>query len=154
MTITKLPDRAIQKPFENELDLNSTLKLKDVIEKLTVNTSAMGANIQFDFLENSILYHTANSTANCTINFRGNSTVTLNEFLSANQAVSAAALITNGATGYVISNIQIDGNTVTPKLSGNTTPVANTNAVDLYSYTILKTADNVFTVFSGKTEFV
>lgn len=154
MAITKLPDRAIQQPFGNELDLNNTLKLKDVIEKITVNTSAMDANIQFDFLGNSIVYHSANSTANSTINFRGNNSVSLNEFLSANQAVSAAILITNGATGYTIANVQIDGNTVTPKLSGNTTPVANTNAVDLYSYTIVKTADSQFTVFAGKTEFI
>lgn len=136
------------------LTVESTTTLQQTREKLNVSATAMSANLTIDLLSGAITYLTANSTANSTINFRGNSTATLDSILAANQSMSSVIMITNGATAYRIANVQIDGTTVTPKWSGNTTPTANTNAIDIFAFTLIKTAANTYTVLGSKTEFV
>jgi len=136
------------------LDATNTMTLQQTRERVNVSATAMSANLTIDLLSGAITYLTANSTANSTINFRGNSTATLDSILAANQSMSSVIMITNGATGYRIANVQIDGTTVTPKWSGNTTPTANTNAIDIFAFTLIKTAANTYTVLGSKTEFV
>jgi hypothetical protein len=60
-------------------------------------------------------------------------------------------LITN-TTAYYANAYQVDGTTsgVTVKWSGGTAPSAgNASAVDIYSFTILKTGSAAWTVFAA-----
>lgn len=136
------------------LSVEATTTLQQTREKINVSATAMSANLTVDLLNGAVTYLTANSTANCTLNFRGNSTVTLDSMLATNQSITSLVLVTNGATGYLISNVQIDGVSVTPKWSGNSAPTANINAIDAFGFTIIKTAANTYAVLSSKTEFV
>lgn len=136
------------------LSVEATTTLQQTREKINVSATAMSANVTVDLLNGAVTYLTSNSTANCTLNFRGNSTVTLDSMLATNQSITSLVLITNGATGYLVSNLQIDGVGVTPKWSGNSAPTANTNALEAYGFTIIKTAANTYTVLGSKTEFV
>lgn len=136
------------------LSVEATTTLQQTREKINVSATAMSANVTVDLLDGAVTYLTSNSTANCTLNFRGNSTVTLDSMLATNQSITSLVLVTNGATGYLVSNLQIDGVGVTPKWSGNSAPTANTNALDAYGFTIIKTAANTYTVLGSKTEFV
>ena len=48
-------------------------------------------------------------------------------------------MITNGSTAYYHSGLQIDGVTLAPKWQSGTAPATgNSNAVDIYSYTVIK----------------
>ena len=59
-------------------------------------------------------------------------------------------LNTSGSTAYYPSAFTIDGTSVTPKWSGGTAPSAgNASAIDAYSFTIIKTAANTYTVLAG-----
>ena len=108
------------------------------------------AGYTFDVLSGGVVYITASSTANGTINFRGNSGTTLNSVLSTGQSVSCVLVITNGATGYYPTAFQVDGSAVTPKWSGGTAPAAgNSSAIDAYSFTIIKTGSAAYTVLAG-----
>jgi len=68
--------------------------------------------------------------------------------------MTLAFLVTNGATAYYNSAVQVDGSSVTPKWQGGTAPAAgNASSIDVYTYTIVKTGAAAFTVFASLTKF-
>ena len=127
--------------------------IEEIIEKANVSASAMGANVNFDVLDCAVQYYTANSTANSTLNIRGNSTVSLNTVMAANQSLTVVFSITNNSSAYRVANLQIDGTSVTPKWSGGSAPTASANSVDAYSFTVIKTGSAAYTVLGSKTQF-
>jgi hypothetical protein len=123
-------------------------------ETTTISATAATGTINFDNTTQSVLYYTSNASGNFTLNFRGSSGTTLNTVMSTGESLSATFLVTNGATAYYNANVYIDGTQVTPKWQGGTAPTSgNANAVDAYTYTIVKTAANAYTVFASQTQF-
>jgi len=128
--------------------------LNDAAEVVTVSAIAATGTINFDVTTQSVLYYTSNASANWTVNFRASSGTSLNSAMSTGQSVTAAFLVTNGGTAYYNSTVQVDGTTITPKWQGGTAPTSgNASSVDIYSYTIIKTANATFSVFVSQTRF-
>lgn len=139
--------------FPNGLVVNGPLDVEEILEKVTPKTSTTGA-INFDFLTQAIETYTADQTANRTINFRGDSSTTLNASMAANQSISCSVTMAQGTTAYYLNAYQVDGTAVTPKWSGGSAPSAgNASGIDVYSFTIIKTADATFTVLASQTQF-
>jgi hypothetical protein len=129
-------------------DVNGTLDIEQVYEKVTVQTSTTGT-ITFDTTAQAVELYTADQTANRTINFSN-----VNANLAIGQSVTSAILLTNGSTPYYLKAYQVDGSSVTPKWQGGTAPSAgNASSIDSYSFTIIKTADATFTVLASQTQF-
>lgn len=123
-------------------------------EKMTISASAATGTVNFDVIAQAILYYTSDASANWTLNFRGDGSTTLNSIMSDGESVTASFLATQGSTAYYPSAFQVDGSAVTPKWSGGSAPTGgNSNSVDAYSFTIVKTADATFTVFGGAVQF-
>ena len=123
-------------------------------ERTTVSATAAGSTVQFDIKTQGVLYYTSNSTGNWTINVRGDSGTTLNSIMTTGDALTVVFLATNGATPYYGSALTIDGNAVTPKFqNGVAFSAGNARAIDIYTYTIIKTASATFTVLAGQTKF-
>jgi hypothetical protein len=128
--------------------------LKAPEERWSVSATAATGTINLDTLTSGILYYTSNASANWTLNVRGNSDNTLNSMLSTNDSVTVVFFVTNGSTAYYPTGLQIDGSSVTPKWQNGTAPSAgNTNSIDIYSYTIVKTGNAAFTAFGSQTKF-
>ena len=103
--------------------------------------STFGGTMNLDVLSGEVLWYTSGGTSNATLNFRGNSGTTLNSSVGVGVPVSVVVIFSQGATAYIPSAFQIDGTAVTPKWAGGTAPSAgNASAVDMYSFTIWKTA--------------
>ena len=116
----------------------------------SVVASAAAGTVNIDCVTSTLWYYTTAASANWTLNFRGNSTTTLNSIMSTGNTLSVVFLNTSGATAYYPSAFTIDGTSVTPKWSGGTAPSAgNASAIDAYSFTIIKTAANTYTVLAG-----
>lgn len=130
-----------------------TTALEEVLEKSNVTASAMGANVNFDVLDCAVVYYTANSTANSTLNIRGNSTISLNTVMSTNQTMTIVFSVTNNSSAFRVANLQIDGTTITPKWSGGSAPTASANSIDAYAFSIIKTGSAAYTVLGSKTQF-
>jgi hypothetical protein len=63
-------------------------------------------------------------------------------------------MATQGTTAYYSTAVLVDGASITPKWQSGTAPTAgNTSSVDVYTYTIVKTANATFTVFASQTKF-
>jgi hypothetical protein len=109
-------------------------------ERWTVSATAAGTTVNFDADTQGVLYYTTASTGNWILNVRGSSGTTLAAKLNVGDAVTVSFIATN-TTAYYMTALTIDGNAQTVKYSGGTAPSAgNASSVDVYSFTIIKTA--------------
>ena len=117
-------------------------------EYWTISATAATGTIQFDCVTQGVLYYTTASSANWTLNFRGNSSTTLNSLMNTGDAFTVNFLATNTTAYYQSTAVTVDTSaTVSVKWSGGTAAASgNASAVDVYSYTILKTGSSAFTV--------
>jgi hypothetical protein len=130
--------------------------LNDAAEVAEITPANAGGTFNYDITTQSVLFLTGNAAANWTVNFRASSGTSLNAALAIEQSVTAALLVTQGATAYYNSAVQIDGTTsgVTTRWQGGSAPTAgNANGIDVYVYTIIKTASATYTVLASQTRF-
>jgi len=124
------------------------------IEEVSVQAVAAGGTVTLDAKTNSVFYYTANATSNWTINFRGDGATTMNNFLAVGKASTVVFLATQGATAYYASAFQVDGVGVTPQWLGGSAPTGgNASSIDSYSFTIIKTAANTYTILASVARF-
>jgi hypothetical protein len=135
------------------LTVTNTL-VTEMRETITISATAATGTINYDALSQVVLYYTTNASGNFTVNFRGNGTTSLNTIMATGESLSATFLVTNGATAYYNSVVQVDGSTVTPKWQGGTAPTSgNASSIDSYTYVIIKTGSATFTVLASVTKF-
>jgi len=121
-------------------------------ERWNIVASAATGTINVDVLTSGVWYYTSDATGNHTLNFRGSSTTSMNTLLAVGDSVTVLWLNTNGATPYYPNIYQVDGTTsgVTVNWSGGTAPSAgNASSLDVYSFTIVKTADATFKMLAA-----
>jgi hypothetical protein len=129
-------------------------KFVNALEGVTVSATAATGTINYDVTTQSVLYYTSNASANWTVNFRASSGTSLNTAMATGEAITVVFLVTNGSTAYYNNAITIDGTSVTPKYQGGTAWTAGTaSSIDVYSYTIIKTASATYTVLASKVNF-
>jgi hypothetical protein len=125
-----------------------------ILQTATITAAAPSATTNYDVITQVVQYYTTDATANFTLNFRGNSSISLASYMSVGQSVEVVLLVTNGATPYYPNAFQIDGSAVTPKWITGVAPIAgNANSVDVYTFTIVETAAATFTVFATQNKF-
>lgn len=154
LTLTSGDTTVAQKMTVVGTSSTAGLKIADVLETATISATAATGTINYDVTTQAVLYYTTNASANWTVNFRGSSGTSLNTLLATGESVTVAFLVTQGATAYYNSAVQVDGASVTPKWQGGTAPSAgNASSIDVYTYTIIKTGAATFTVFAAQTKF-
>lgn len=132
----------------------TAMKLLNAKEAVTISATAATGTINYDITTQSVLYYTTNASANWTVNFRASSGTSLNSVMSNGESISVAFLVTQGSTAYYNNVVQVDGSSVTPKWQGGSAPSSgNVNGVDIYTYTIVKTATSTFTIFASQIQF-
>lgn len=128
--------------------------ITEIRETATISATAATGTIAYDALTQVVLYYTTDASGNFTVNFRGNSGTSLDSVMSTGQSLSATFLVTNGATAYYNSAVQVDGSSVTPKWQGGSAPTSgNASSIDSYTYVIIKTGSATFTVLASVTKF-
>lgn len=124
-------------------DANGATNLNGpVLEKWNVVGSAPPATTNIDILTAQNWHYTNAMTANCTLNFRGSSSVTLNSMLAVGQSVTVTFVSYNTGTGYYPSAVQVDGGGGVGILwqSGVEPALGTANAWNAYHFTIVKTS--------------
>lgn len=137
------------------MHIAGTTYLEEVIERATVSATAATGTIAYDALTQAVLFYTSNASANWTLNLRGSSTVSMNTLLAVGDSMTLTFMVTQGTTAYYPSAHQIDGSSVTPKWQGGTAPTAgNASSIDIYTYTVIKTAATpTYTLLGSQTRF-
>ena len=142
----------------NNLDVvgNITGTLKSPYELWSVVSGApgTGASHPIDLLTATAWYYTSNNTGHFEFNFRGDASTTLDSLMVLGEAVTTSVLVTNGATPYYNTNTLVDGVSQTVEWQNAAAPSAgNANQIDTYTFTIIKTASETFTVLGSFTTF-
>jgi hypothetical protein len=133
----------------------TAIVLNDAAEVATVSATAATGTIAYDITTQSVLYYTTNASANWTVNFRGSSGTSLDTLMSTGQSMTVAFLVTQGATAYYNSAVQVDGTTsgVTTRWLGGAPTAGNASGIDSYRYLVIKTGSATFTVLASNTQF-
>jgi hypothetical protein len=136
------------------LQLGAHASVETLFELATISASAPASTTSFDVMSQAVQFFTSNSANNWTLNLRGNSSTTLNSIMQVGQSLTVAVLVTNGGSAYYQTGFQVDGSSVTVRWSGGNTPSSgNANSIDVYSITVIKTANATFTALGAQTRF-
>jgi hypothetical protein len=146
---------AVSAVSSNLLASNLNISLSRVLEQANVNTLGIGGNVNIDVANNTLYYFNANTTANVTFNLRANTQNTFDSITTIGQATTVAIALKHGSTRHT-ANLYIDGALQTLYYVGNTRPgsASITNQeINLFSYSVFKTAANSYTVITGNSIF-
>ena len=115
----------------------------------------MQSNYSHDILTYGMVwYGSTNAAGSWTFNVRGNGSTTFNSLINIGQTTTMTMYSANNNTSNYMTAFKIDGTTITVKWAGGSAPSAATGSgTDVYSMTIMKTADATFTVFGNFTNF-
>jgi hypothetical protein len=139
----------------NTLTSNLQISLTQVFESANIYATAIGGNVNIDLQNNTVYFFSSNTTANVTFNLRANTQNTLDSQLSIGQSVTTAILLKQGATKYR-ANVYVDGVLQAPFWLGNSAPSYATTqqeSVDVYSFNVVKTASNTYTILAANSNF-
>jgi hypothetical protein len=130
------------------------MSLINAVEPVGIFAVAANGALTFDVTTQSIVYYAAAATANFTINLRASSGTPLNSVMNTGDTLTFVFMNTNGTTAYYHTGFSVDGSSVTPKWSGGAAPTSgNASAIDVYTYTVIKTGTNAFTVLASVGKF-
>lgn len=139
----------------NILASNLSISLSRVLETANINSIAIGGNVNIDVTNSAVYFFDANTTANVTFNIRANTQNTFDSVTAIGETTSLAIAVKHGGVRHE-ANLSIDGVTQTLYYASNTRPanVAITSPeINLFSYSIFKTAANIYTVIASNTLF-
>ena len=132
----------------------SNLDIQGVLsEKVEISNSAPSGTILFDAINYSTLYNTTPASSSWVVNIRGNSSTTLNTLMDVDTTLTIVHLVNVGETSYLPSSIQVDGVATTILWQGSSELGSLTNSLVAYTYTIIKTAANTYSVFGSQVKF-
>ena len=129
--------------------------ITNVAEPTTVSATAATGTIAYYPSSQSVLYYTSNATANWTTNITFSAGTTMNTAMSTGQTMTVTFWVTQGSTAYYNSVVQVDGATVgvTTKWLGGAPTAGNVSGIDVYTYSVTKTAAATFTVLATVAQF-
>jgi hypothetical protein len=139
----------------NVLASNLSISLTRVLEEANINSIAIGGNVNIDVANSTVFFFNANTTANVTFNIRANTQNTFDSVTTIGETTSLAIAVKHGTVRHQ-ANLAIDGVTQTLYYAGNTRPAnvsISSAEINLFSYSIFKTAANTYTVISANTLF-
>jgi hypothetical protein len=148
-----MPDLTSAQTLSNKTLASSLFSSPEEVWNIVSASATTTTTVDYVTAQN--WYYTAESTAGaCTLNIRGNSTTTLNSVLANNQSATLTFGITTGASTPAYFNaVQIDGTATgvsTRWQYANTPTSGTTSGVDMYSFTVVKTAATpTYTVFAS-----
>ena len=124
--------------------VGNTSNLEETFESKTTATGV----VVHDCTTNRLFYHTG-ATGNITPNFT-------NLSLASGEATSISLVVVQGGTARNVSGVQIAGTTTGVSLvwqGSASAPSGNANRTDVFSFSVLCTATNAYTVLGMLTSF-
>ena len=148
-----IPGIAVGQTFTN-VTFNGDTSIGQMFEQTTINASSVSSTVTYNLLSQAgITLNTAGSSANWTLNVRGDASNTLNSLLGIGQSFTLVFIVQQTATPYYMTTFQIDGVTTTVRWNGVAPSSGTVNGIDAYSFSILKTAAATYTVVGAMTRY-
>ena len=121
-------------------------------EACTVTAGKLSDNANLDLSDGNVFLFTTAETTTSTPNLRWDGSTALNTKMGVGDALTVSIITTAAAAGFS-AQLTIDGSAVTENWVGGTAPAAGgASGVDIYTYTIIKTASATYTVIGNLTK--
>jgi hypothetical protein len=138
--------------------LSTNATLTSPKETVTLEPTGASGTVTIETQTASVEYITGAASADWTTNVTASVSpaVTLNSTMAIGEQISVVLMNTNTASAYKPTGFTIDGTAVGVTLEwlGGTAPASgNANSIDVYVYTIIKTASAVYTVLASQNRF-
>lgn len=115
-------------------------------EKVNVTAGKLSDNTDINLANGMVHLFTTAETTTSTPNIRVDASTTLNSVMGVGDCIVVTLITTAAAAGFS-AQLTIDGAAVTENWVGGEAPAAGgASGVDIYSYTIIKTASSTYTV--------
>jgi hypothetical protein len=121
----------------------------ELIEKVNITAGKLSDNTDIDLANGMVHLFTTTETTTSTPNIRIDGSTSLNSVMAVGESIAVTIITTAAAAGYS-AELTIDGGAVTENWIGGSAPSAGgASGVDIYNYTIIKTASATFTVIGN-----
>ena len=127
--------------------------LLDANETVNVVAAAPSVTTNFYIQSGAVQYYTSNAANNWTLNIAFSSGTSLNTALATGQSATFTLVTTQGSTAYYNNAVTIDGTSVTPKWIGGAPTAGNASGLDVYRFSVIKTASATYTVLATLTQY-
>ena len=118
-------------------------------ENVNLTAGKLSDNTNIDLANGMVHHFTTQETTTSTPNIRFDSSTTLGSKMSVGDSISVTLITTAAAAGYS-EHVTIDGSPITENWVGGSAPTGGgSSGVDVYSYTILKTASTNYVVIAN-----
>ena len=144
---SNLTNIALPSTLTGSADFSGLLK-----EGVNITAGKLSDNTNIDLANGMVHLFTTTETTTSTPNIRFNSSTSLDSSMSVGEAISVNIITTAAAAAYS-AQLTIDGAAVTENWVGGSAPSdGGSSGVDIYSYTIIKTASATFTVIGNQSK--
>jgi hypothetical protein len=127
--------------------------IRYMFENANIIAASPPVTTDINVISGAIQYWTGNVASNVVANIRGDANTPLNSLLGIGQSSTIAFMLPQ-STAYFVNFIKVDNANVTPVWQGGSTAaVGNANSIDLYTFTVIKTANATFRVFASQTRY-
>lgn len=138
----------------NGTSATKAVQLLNAAETANLLGAAPSSTQNFYVNSGAVQFANANTANNWTLNVAFSSGTSLNTAMSVGDSVTIAFLAQNSTTAYYQTAFNIDGTAATVKWLGNAAPTnGNANSIDVYTYSIIKTASATYTVLGSQSRY-
>ena len=132
----------------------NTLILQQSLEKITIGTSP-SSTTNIDVLTSALHYYATSHSTGVTLEIRPSLSITdLNTLMSTGQSLTVVFIMKSGHVDGKVSALTIYGTSQTIKWFGGVAPSGSAgNALDAYTFTIIKTDTSTYTVLGSQSKF-
>ena len=124
----------------------------ELIERCYINATAWSTNGDIDLDNGMVQYNTSNlAGTNNTLNIT--SSVGINTQMATGDVISVTCISTQNANTAYVNNITVDHAAVTENWIGGSAPTdGGSSGVDIYAFSIIKTASATYTVIANQNK--
>lgn len=143
---------------ESSLPSEKLRPLSRLVENSYLIPGSLSGNVSIFVRDSSVYYLTGNTAGNVTFDLRVSPTVPLDSLLGNGQSITTAFIVTQGNTQF-LANVSIDSvyQASSTRWSGNSRPTftatITNQQLDVYTFTIIKTGANVYSILGSRTNF-
>lgn len=137
--------------LSGQTNIDETLKVHEIIQNVSIVNGAANATSNLDVKTASNYLFTTNSGGTWTHNIRGDASTTLNSMMEVGEKISVMVISKQNNNSYYSTNITIDGAAQTEYWQYGLTPATGgASGYTTYTWSIIKTGNNAFTVVAGQ----
>jgi len=138
----------------NGTSSQEAMKILNAAETAKILSTPVTGAINLYVNLGAVSYSTSAATGNWTVNIAFSSGTSLNSAMAIGDVITLAFLVTQGSTGYYNTAVTIDSVSQSVYWANGIAPsYANPNGIDVYTYTVIKTASATYTVLGTQSKF-